>query len=309
MSALHSPWIKLTEAIHKEDFPLIHALQEKCILEDQTALKLELDYKVGCAADVNPGPLKDINEFMYFDGEQLIGYVGICSGSTGTLEVNGMVHPDYRRQGVFTLLYTLVESEWKRRNSGTMLLLCDRNSVSGQAFMPRTGARYKTSEYEMYLDLDSFGKMDYPSRGISLRKATNSDAHEVARQNRIYFGLDTPGEDCAGGDINIIMPEDEEQRGLTNFLAQKDQEVIGKVNLQLTAAYGGIFGLGVLPEHRSQGYGREILVKAIAKLLEMGARKVMLQVEAQNSKALKLYESCGFVPASTMDYYEKLLPQ
>lgn len=301
MSSINSPWIKLAETIHNDDFPLIQALQEKCIFVDHTALKLELDYKLGCAAtEVNCGHLKNINEFMFFDGEKLIGYIGICPGRSGIIEVNGMVHPDYRRRGVFTQLYNLVEFEWKRRNSGTMLLLCERDSTCGQAFIQRTGARYLNSEYEMYLDAADFNKAKYLSQGIVLRKATNNDAKEIARQNRIYFDLHYDG-----GDTELILPETEEQKGLIIYLAEKDQEIIGKVHLQLTVAYGGIFGLGVLPQHRCRGNGREILLGAADKLIEMGAQKIMLQVAAENANALKLYQSCGFVTTSIMDYYVK----
>lgn len=306
MSTINSPWIKLTETIHNDDFPLIQALQEKCISEDHTALKLELDYKLGCAdTEVNCSHPKNINEFMYFDGEELIGYIGICPGRSGIIEVNGMVHPDYRRRGVFTQLYNLVESQWTRRNSGTMLLLCDRDSASGQAFIQRTGTRYLNSEYEMYLDAADFNKATYLSQGIILRKATNHDAREIAHQNSIYF--DELHDD--DGDTELILPEAEEQKGLIIFIAEKEQEIIGKVHLQLTAAYGGIFGLGVLPEHRRRGYGREILLGAAEKLTEMGAQKIMLQVAAENANALKLYQSCGFVYTSIMDYYERRLPQ
>jgi predicted acetyltransferase len=93
---------------------------------------------------------------MYFNDQQLIGYIGICSfGGSGTpLEVNGMVHPQYRRQGVFKILSELAIAEWKRRNSSDILLLCDRNSTAGQKFIEKIGAEYKQSECEMYLTQD-----------------------------------------------------------------------------------------------------------------------------------------------------------
>jgi GNAT superfamily N-acetyltransferase len=118
---IEKPWIKLKEYIDAGDYEAINRLQDRCNRVDQTALKLELDYKLGVNDD-NGNGVEDINEFMYFDGEELIGYVGICSFG-GPWEVNGMVHPDYRRQGVFTKLFELVMAEWKRRDSGSMLLL------------------------------------------------------------------------------------------------------------------------------------------------------------------------------------------
>jgi predicted acetyltransferase len=72
-------------------------------------------------------------------------------GADTPLEVNGMVHPEYRRQGVFGTLSRLVLAEWRRKSPKSMLLLSDRKSEAGRAFIQGTGARYHHSEHEMYL--------------------------------------------------------------------------------------------------------------------------------------------------------------
>ncbi|MFC4304303.1 GNAT family N-acetyltransferase [Cohnella boryungensis] len=59
-----------------------------------------------------------------------------------------------------------------------------------------------------------------------------------------------------------------------------------------------------MPEYRGKGYGRATLLKAIDKLKEANAGDIMLQVAVENANALRLYQSCGFVETSTMDYYE-----
>ncbi|MFT9597228.1 GNAT family N-acetyltransferase [Mesobacillus sp.] len=300
MQKIHKPWIKLMEYIDAGEYEAINGLQDRCNRVDQTALKLELDYKLGVSDDSGNG-VQDINEFMYFDGEELIGYMGICSFG-GPWEVNGMVHPDYRRQGVFTRLFELVMSEWKRRDSGSMLLLSDRNSESGQKFIEEVGAQYKHSEYEMFLKKDAPVATPDQLTGIVFRKATNADAYEIARQNAIYFNDGGNEEEISADDMPL--PEVEEKRGMTSYLVEKEGQIIGKVNLQLTSKLGAIFGLGVLPEHRRKGYGRALLLLAIEKLKEANAQEIMLQVAAENSNALNLYKSCGFEETSTMDYFE-----
>jgi ribosomal protein S18 acetylase RimI-like enzyme len=91
---------------------------------------------------------------------------------------------------------------------------------------------------------------------------------------------------------------------MTIYLAEIDQNIVGKVHVQLHSGIGGIYGLGVLSEYRGKGYGRSILMMAIEKLKESNASEIMLQVAAENSNALNLYKSCGFMETSTMDYYE-----
>lgn len=318
---IHKPWIKLKETIDQKDYELINKLQAICIQYDQTALKLELDYKLGADLENNGNSsVQNVNEFMYFNGEEIIGYIGIGSFGGGPIEVNGMVHPEYRRKGVFKTLSQLVISEWKRRNLDSMLLLCDRKSSSGQEFIKKTGAHYKFSEYEMFLEENNLKSLQRQECGIVLRKATNEDAYEIARQNKIYFNkeFENNENDLKNNDLDIIpieeqvsmlnkgiiLPEEEEKKGMIIYLAEKDEKIIGKVNLQLISKIGGIYGLGVLPEYRGKGFGRQILTMAIEKLKEQNPMKIMLQVAAENLNALNLYRSCGFKETSTMDYYE-----
>ncbi len=298
---IKDPWFKLIGHLHQEDYDLIHLLQSHCSKADQITLKLELDYKRSDAIHLtDEGKLHDINEFMYFSGAQLVGYLGVSvfGGATAPPEVTGMVHPNFRRQGVFSTLLQLALAECRRRNAGPVLLLCDRNAASGQKFLEKINAVYRVSEFEMYLQNERTRADERLPCDISFRKATNADAFEVARQNAIYFG------DClVEGNDNIPLPEDEEKRGMTIYLAEKNHQLIGKVHLQLTNGLGGIYGLGVLPEHRGKGLGRAILLEAIETLKAASATEIMLQVATENATALSLYKSCGFREASVMDYF------
>lgn len=308
MENLKRMHIELKENIDDRDYKLISDLQNICTEKDNISLKLELDYKVKIEFF---NKIKDwnINEFMYFYDDNLIGYIGICRfGELGTpLEVTGMVHPDYRQNGIFTKLFELVIYEWKRRNSEDMLILCDRKSSLGKIFIDKIGAKYKHSEYEMFLNNSIIIPQKTFSKSVTLRKAINKDALEISRQNRIYFGNDLVDDSNINSEKiieNIIMPEEEEKRGMKIYIAEIGENIIGKVNVQLISGFGGIYGLGVLPQYRHNGFGREILMTCIEKLNEENADKIMLQVETKNVNALNLYKSCGFEETSIMDYYE-----
>ncbi|WP_099468095.1 GNAT family N-acetyltransferase [Konateibacter massiliensis] len=299
---INEPWIKLNHCLRQEDYDLIHSLQLHCSNEDQITLKLELDYKLSDTVNsTDKADIHDINEFMYFSGAQLVGYIGISAfgGAASSLEITGMVHPDYRRQGIFSKLFELAIAEGRRRDSGNILLLCDRKSASGQKFLAKVGAVYNVSEFEMYLHDESFEVSKKRLCDITLKKATNADAFEIANQNAVYFGdrLEEENE-------NILLPEDEEKRGMTIYLVKKDDQSIGKVHLQLVNGLGGIYGLGVLPKYRGNGFGRAILLEAIEKLKEINATEIMLQVATENATALNLYKSCGFRETSIMDYFD-----
>lgn len=286
---------------------MITDLQSRSMQNDGNALKLELDYKLNDALNTTEAAgIPDANEFMYFDGSELIGYIGICGfgGGSMPLEITGMVDPEYRRQGIFSKLHEQVANECRRRNAGGVLLLCDQKSFAGRQFLEKIGAIYKYSEFEMYLrDVHEEMAGELP-RKIELRKASNKDAGEVARQNAIYFEdrAEQEGKDVPDG--ILLMPQEEEKRGMTIYLAEEAGKIIGKVHLQISNGTGAIYGLGVLPEYRREGLGRAILLKAIETLQTADVEQIMLQVAADNAKALHLYTSCGFEETSVMDYYD-----
>lgn len=273
-------------------------LEKKCLDHDKTALKLELDYKLAHGREANQST-EDLNEFMAWDGEALVGYIGIGCFDGVTMEVNGMVDPSYRKNRIFKQLYQQVTEEIQKRSPRSVLLLSDRNSNSGQGFIRSTGATFLQSEYEMYIRKfkQFMGSRKTVPSNIVFRKATNKDALEITKQNSIYFGSDQ-------GDDQVVVPEDEEKRGMTIYLAELNDRVIGKVNLQIHGDTGAIFGLGVLPDERGKGYGKAILLKSLELFLAQGAEAVFLQVAAENETALQLYLSCGFEKTSIMDYYE-----
>lgn len=295
MGELINPHIKLKEKLDQKDYTDINNLQKLCSELDQTTLKLELDYKLRRAEGLN-GSLNNINEFMYYDETDLIGYIGICHFGGNVIEVNGMVHPEYRRRGVYRKLFSLVKDEWGKRKAQKMLLLSDNNSLSGLGFIKySSAANHDHSEYEMFFR--SNPKQDLDLNNVVLRKATNHDAKEIAWQNSVYFEIEYEEED-------LLMPEEEEKCGTSIYLAEVDNIVIGKVHLEIREGVGGIYGLGVLPEYRNKGYGREILTRAMEEFKEKNLIDIMLQVTVKNKSALKLYCSCGFEVTSTMDYYE-----
>lgn len=298
------PYIKLIEYLEREDVEAIHALELRCLEQDQTSLKLELDYKWQTGLDAVKSPsLSQIHEYLYYENTSVVGYLGVSSFGGSEPEVNGMVHPDHRGQGIFRRLYGLMEEEMRRRGVKSLLLLSDQLSAAGQAFIQSVGGVYHHSEYEMWLKAPQLERTDDAGNPqISLRKATNQDAGEVARQNAIYFEMENSQEA-----LPTSLPEEEEKRGFIIYLAELEGQVVGKINLELRPPQGGIYGLGVLPEFRSRGLGRQILMAGVKTLLEMNANEVMLQVNAVNANALRLYESCGFEATSTMDYYRMTL--
>lgn len=283
--------IYLKEYITEEDYRKIEQLKNICIEKEEMYLKLELDFKLNLSKIHKGEILENTNEFFCYSGETLIGYLGICNFGGEAGEVTGMVHPLYRRKGVFNRLYTLAKEECKRRDFKKILLICDNMTFSGLKFIESTGAVYSFSEYEMKLDNNYISEQ---GKNIVLRKALNLDAEEIARQNSIYFA-------STGG--TVIMPEEEEKRNRITYMIELGSKIIGKIRVEVNDNEGFISGFGILPEYRGKGYGKEALNAALYILSKNNIHSAALEVAAKNKNALNLYKSCGFVEKGIMDYY------
>ncbi|HEX4128489.1 MAG TPA: GNAT family N-acetyltransferase [Pirellulales bacterium] len=63
---------------------------------------------------------------------------------------------------------------------------------------------------------------------------------------------------------------------------------------------GAIQNLGITPEHRSQGLGSALLLRALEGFREFGLRRAFLEVTAQNDGAVRLYRRLGFQKMRTV---------
>ncbi|MEU3275716.1 GNAT family N-acetyltransferase [Streptomyces antibioticus] len=71
-------------------------------------------------------------------------------------------------------------------------------------------------------------------------------------------------------------------------------------------AQSWILSLGITPELRRQGLGRELMTRILGLLRAKGTHAVWLSVEPGNDSAVALYRSLGFVPepqGPRLDYF------
>jgi ribosomal protein S18 acetylase RimI-like enzyme len=65
--------------------------------------------------------------------------------------------------------------------------------------------------------------------------------------------------------------------------------------------------LGVDPEHRARGIGRNLLLAGLADLNRRGVSVVRLSADGEDPVARGLYESVGFEVRSYLEWFEKKL--
>ena len=107
-----------------------------------------------------------------------------------------------------------------------------------------------------------------------------------------FYNMDADEEDLA-----LFLDADE--RSDTTF-AILDDELIGFVTLQFESADAVSIGLGMRPDLTGSGNGHRFLT-SILNWIEAtyGTRTVRLAVATFNKRAIRLYESLGFIPQDT----------
>ena len=117
--------------------------------------------------------------------------------------------------------------------------------------------------------------------------------------------------------IDMFVRESVAQ-GAAQFVAVDGNTIVGWAdvfpNWADAVAHCGTLGMGVLAEYRGRGIGTALLSACLAKAAAKGISRVVLEVRADNSNAIRLYETAGFTVEARMrnamrfdgQYYEAL---
>lgn len=275
----------------EEDLAAVLQLVQVCNEHDGIDLK------------VNPDMLRsrrgiETEDFLCYQDDRLVGFLGLYVFHGEEAEVSGMVHPDYRRKGIFRALQNEAARVCRERKIPQHCFIVQRESGSGKFFVEQLGAVYSFSEYWMDLAPDKIAVL--PPTSIQLRAAGPSDLETL-------IWLDVHGFQMEEKKVREMHQSIEQNDRSKTYLILTNDQPVGKISTMRTEEEGFIYGFCVHPEHQGKGYGRQALAQAIDILLEEGMQKVSLEVACENSNALGLYESCGFFVKSANDYYKLTL--
>jgi ribosomal protein S18 acetylase RimI-like enzyme len=97
----------------------------------------------------------------------------------------------------------------------------------------------------------------------------------------------------------IRAMEDPDAESHCLLVAQDRERVIGWCRLFCLSGNTGAggeceVGIGLLPEYRGQGWGRELLSHGLAWAAHRGLRQAILTTKVDNLRAIRLFKRCGF---------------
>jgi ribosomal protein S18 acetylase RimI-like enzyme len=230
---------------------------------------------------------------LWREAGEIVAFLGIYAYLPSEVEICGMVHPRRRRRGIFTRLLDEAVAEVRRRGVQRVLLIVDRSCEAGAGFSRGRGAVVESSEYRMRQA--QAPELQGAYEQLTIRRGTRRDAAFVRDCTTRAFSL--PEEAGAGGGFG--------ERAERTLVIEHAGEPVGVMRVEHDdkAGEAGIYGFAVLPERQGRGYGRAALSKVSRSLRDHGVSSVHLEVLVDNPAALRLYESCGFVPLGIEDYY------
>ncbi|QBD76349.1 GNAT family N-acetyltransferase [Ktedonosporobacter rubrisoli] len=225
------------------------------------------------------------NVLLCYQHETLLGMVYVMS--EGDVELLGLVHPEYRRQGVGRSLLEAAKTFCRRKQVSHLSLVCFEAMPAGEAFCRAVGGQYEKSEFHMVLDMQVLRPLEPLDVALSLRQADAADARTLAHFLAQEF-------EEAEEEMYSWIEADLKKPGRRAFLVVLGEEPIGTLRMFEDDSSVEITAFGILPPYRRHGYGRRILLQAVHMLLTEGWQHIALDVETENRKALALYLSCGF---------------
>jgi mycothiol synthase len=224
------------------------------------------------------------------------------------------VDPGRRRRGHGRRLVEAALGIVRARGIPHLNLYAPTHLEATRAFIEALGFRYHSSLWELRLEEGSPTPAPAFPAGVAVRGyAGEADlAAYTSLMNLTFADHPTPvswSEDLVRavhavpdfdpGDILLLTP------------AGRPGELIGFIRVETVPAEeteadrleGYVALIGVLPEWRGRGLGRQLLYWGIARLRERGAGAVELSVQALNERATRIYTAAGFVPVIEWPQY------
>jgi len=265
----------------------IHALADLCERHDDIDLRL-----VWNALESRSGEY--INDFLYYAEGRLVGFLMLSGLGDQEVEATGMVHPDFRRRGIFRELVGAARAECQRSGTDEIVFVADRRSLAAKGFLESLGAQHQFAEHGMRLDTPAAAQP--PASEITVARATAADAVLIATIVATDAAFDPTN---FGQHVAATM----RQPRYRYYIARLHEAPVGTANIQILDGDAYIYGFVVHAEYRGRGYGRQILAYMLAEIAAERPQPVFLEVETDNVPALALYRSFGFRITNTFDYY------
>ncbi|MGC1183025.1 GNAT family N-acetyltransferase [Legionella sp.] len=231
--------------------------------------------------------------FLYYEKEQLIGFLSIYFFYDDAVEVSLLIHPQWRHRGIAKQLLQNIIPLVLEKNY--FKLIFSSPSSLNDHWLPGFGFSYQHSEYSMERHILN-PLLDYKKQ-LTFRRATIEDIPQLCMLDKACFNK---------------SPDELEQR-FQHILNERDYQIelafeknylIGKAHLRWQKHGATLSDIAVFPDKQGQGLGTALITHCVNYALSEGKSDLNLDVETHNQKALDLYTRLGFLMQNACDYWQ-----
>lgn len=307
----NSPYI--IRNYHPEDFDLLARLMTRAVDTEEGLHSVSAHDVIEGLGHPRHFPENDL--FVAEGGGDIIGYIDVRAElDIGRVVLSFLAHPEHRGEVVVMKLIKRAIIRAKELKARRVHVNVLEGAESVRRLMARIRFRFIRRFLELTLDLSNGDVPNINRISPRCRHLKHGEEDKLVQiQNRsfagtwgfnpntleeIVHGIRLPG--CSPEDI-ILACDGENVIGYcwTRTYAGRDKVTRGDK--------GRIYMLGVNPDYRGKGIGKEVLLAGLSYLKSNGVAIVELTVDSENKAACALYRSAGFQIETMNLWYEKAL--
>ncbi|MDT9722176.1 GNAT family N-acetyltransferase [Paenibacillus sp. ClWae2A] len=269
----------------KEQIEAIILLEQQCKQLDSVHLKADLDHISKKDGD---------HALLCYRHGDLVGLLSWYPSDGVTGNINAIVHPDFRRQGVFSSLLKRAILDMKPQGINQLSYRVPQGLSPGLLTAQSLGAIYDRAEYSMQLVNEVLSVVEPPE--LTLSVAETEDMEFMVTCSSQAFG------DSEDWTREYFMQTNEPSR--VTYIVWQNQLPVGLVrvnSINETTAF--IHNFCILPAYQGQKLGRTALSILVDLLRKESYTDIRLSVVTENKRALNLYRSVGFEVNSEYHYF------
>jgi ribosomal protein S18 acetylase RimI-like enzyme len=263
----------------------ITELEQQCSRADSIQLSSDLEHLVKKDGD---------HALLCYREDQLIGLLSWFASGSGEAQINGMVHPDYRREGVFRSLVERAGQDIAPLGIHKLSYKIPGGSETGLGAASALGARFSRSEYAM--SYDPLTALQPVPEDLHLLPATPADWEFMISCSSQAFGESEE-------ETREYFTETDEPERVT-YIAWAEGQALGLIRVNyINEDTAFIHNFCILPSCQGKGVGGKVLRQTLGLLLQKPYPVIRLSVVTENVRALNLYIRAGFKVRSEFKYY------
>jgi len=262
-----------------------------------------------------PQHFPEDNLFVAEKAGDIVGYVDVTPElNIGRVVFSCLVHLKYRENFVTTKLIERAIERARELKGKRVHVNISQDNVTGRKLFTKMGFRFIRRFLELRLDLSEVHVHKIERISPRYRHMKGGEEEKLVHiQNRSFadtwgFNPNTVEEiayriglpNCSPKDIVFAFDGD-------NVIGYCWTRIYGEEDNLPRTVKGRIYMLGVDPDHRSKGIGKEVLLAGLSYLKSKGLSIVELTVDGKNKEAHVLYRSAGFKVRTRSLWYEKVL--